>query len=274
MGIFCLLYQNKLAALASGELPERLAARVEQHLSACPDCLSEWASHKRLAEALRGATPGIQPASPYLWDRLEATIHAEAGAPSRHSSRRLAPLGALALAGAAAAALFITRPHTSPTLVASQTPATPAATPLQVTQVSPSPKPLSAVELARKSERKVLQNRPPQASYDPFVTHRSARVKREQERLKSEQLVARLRAARAPRRPHLPDPQEDSLPKRTQDSALVQLAQGTLHIQTAEFNREVTEAEQHERGAAHRASCAPTEAIASARGEANLGIFQ
>ena len=272
MGIFCLLYQNKLAALASGELPDVLSERIERHLSACPSCLREWIAQEKLVGALRGAAPEPRLASPYLWEHLEAAIGQEVSAPTDNTrpGYRLAPLGALALAGVAVAALIVARPHDAVTT--SQ-----VAQILPVTHMSPvirvGPKRATALELARRTQGQVSDNKP---TRDPFaVSVASARPRNNSSRLpESAQVIRRIRALSTLRHPHLPPSFDIDIPQHAEKNAVAQLELGTIHIQTAEFNREVTEAEERDSGSAHRATCTPTDAIASARGETNLGIFQ
>ena len=260
MGIFCLLYQNKLTALASQELPEGLASRVERHLRSCPDCLSEWAAQERMAACLRGASPEIQSPAPLLWERLEAAIQAEAPhvapiAPLRSPLRRLAPLGGLALAGAAAAAVLVVRaPHKTPA------PSTASPTPVFVAKLpsspeplpSPTPKPVTAIQLARQSEKLDPPKAPRAAAPDPFRKQRQ-------------------HVAPFTRRKRLPEPteREAEISSPTQRHAVAVMEVGmnriTEEAQTAELNRQVTETELREPGALQRAAFAPTDAMSNAQ---------
>lgn len=272
MGIFCLFYQNKLAALASQELPEGLASRVERHLSVCPDCLSEWAAQERMASSLRGASPEAQSPSPFLWERLEAAIQAEVpvAAPTPSPFRRLAPLGGLALAGAAAAAVFVVRapqrastpPLSAPApVVVAQLSSTPEPEPLP----SPTPKPATAIELAQQSE-KLDPPKPPPLSPDPFRKQRPAGMNSTRRPLSSLPRVAQFT-----RRKHLPEPrqQEAEISAPTQRHAVAVIEVGMSRIteeaQTAELNRQVTETERKELGAPQRAAFAPTDAMSNAQ---------
>ncbi len=217
---------------------------------------------QRLVKALRGAAPLPAASSPFLWERLEAAIQSEAPRPPVFHSRRLAPLGGLALAGAAAAAVFVAYPQG-----VLRVPNTPQAilrpninhriTGAQATP-PPAPKALTALNQARRTETKVASNKPVS---DPFALR-----------------GGRTTPSVFPRRKHLPpltakDTVKDTL-LPTKINAVAHLELGAVHIQTAEFNREVKEAEALERSSAQRATSTPTDAIASARGEANLGIFQ
>ncbi|WP_394796152.1 anti-sigma factor family protein [Armatimonas sp.] len=266
MGIFCLLFQPKLAALASGELPQTLAVRVERHVGACLHCQQEWALQQRLVKALRGAAPLPAASSPFLWERLEAAIQSEAPRPPVFHPRRLAPLGGLALAGAAAAAVFVAYPQG-----VRRPPNTPQSISrpeindrVKVAKVTPAlaPKDLTALDKARLSETKIALNKPVS---DPFAPQ-----------------GGRTTPSAFPRRKHLPPLTAKNTAKNmvkdtllpTKINAVAHLELGAVHIQTAEFNREVKEAEELERSSAQRATSTPTDAIASARGEANLGIFQ
>lgn len=268
MGIFCLVYQPKLAALASGELPQPLAAPIERHLSACAHCQQQWAAQQRLTKSLRRAAPPPVAPSPALWQHLEAVIHSESIPPPVSRSRRLAPLGGLALAGAAAAALLVTRPHPiAPTTALAPAP---HATPLKVAVLSsPPPRPLTALELAQREETQIINNKPPS---DPFQVKTALPEKTDT----GAQILRRVQASRPLLRhknPLVRSSQRD-ISLRTKINAVAQLELGTVHIQTAEFNREVKEAEERAPSPAKRATCAPSDAIASARGEMNLGIFQ
>jgi hypothetical protein len=275
MGIFCLFYQNKLAALASQELPEGLASRVERHLSGCPDCLSEWAAQERMASCLRGASPEAQSPSPFLWERLEAAIQAEAplreqapAAPTPSPFRRLAPLGGLALAGAAAAAVFVVR---APQKAAAPPPSVQA--PVVIAKLSPTPeplpsptpKPVTAVELAQQSE-KIDPPKPPQISPDPFRKQRPAAMGNTRRPLSSLPRVAQFT-----RRKRLPEPieRETEISAPTQRHAVAVMEVGmhriTEEAQTAELNRQVTETERNELGASQRAAFAPTDAMSNAQ---------
>ncbi|WP_309706758.1 zf-HC2 domain-containing protein [Armatimonas sp.] len=268
MGIFCLFYQNKLAALASQELPEGLASRVERHLHSCPDCLSEWAAQERMATCLRGASLEVQSPAPLLWERLEAAIQAEAdeapvAAPTPRPLRRLAPLGGMALAGAAAAAVFVVRaPHKTPAL--SPTPPTPvfvaklSSTPEPLP--SPTPKPVTAIQLARQSE-KLTPPKTPVAAPDPFRKQRPHVAS-------SPYHVIRPVIAR---RKRLPEPAEReteiSSPTRRHAVAVMEVGMNriTEEAQTAELNRQVTETELREPSALQRAAFAPTDAMSNAQ---------
>lgn len=267
MGISCLLYRNKLAALTSNALPEALAARVERHLRVCPDCLSEWAAQQRMAAALRQATPTAALPSPTLWERLEVAIEAEAAppAPARVTPRRLAPLGGLALAGAAAAALLVARPQVRVTA-----PMTSPA-PQQAPQIalapkpspSPAPKAPSALQLAQQSERLVVANKP---AKDPFASQQPEGTAPDL----GTEVVRRVRLSRPQPRTlkALPLP-EPKLPSRAEKNAVALLEVGMHRVveesQTEELNRLVAEAERHEPGASQRASCPATDATVSAQ---------
>ena len=141
MNIFCWWYRTKLTAYASSALPEGLATRVGAHLDLCPTCRIELEANLRLVDALRIASPVVASPNPYLWERLEAAMQAEAPAPRPSPLRRLAPLGAVVLAGSALAAVAIVRSGSVVPTV-SPTPATVAVAvspvpPLQVAKVSP-----------------------------------------------------------------------------------------------------------------------------------------
>lgn len=110
MKIFCWWYQTRLTAFASDALPEREATRVATHLSHCARCQEELAAARRFSAALRTASPAVQSPSPYLWERLEAAIVAEAPAPRPSALRRLAPAGAVLASGAALAAVWLSAP--------------------------------------------------------------------------------------------------------------------------------------------------------------------
>jgi anti-sigma factor RsiW len=272
MGIFCLFYQDKLAALASQELPEGLASRVERHLRACPDCLSEWAAQERMASYLRGASPEAQSPSPFLWERLEAAIQAEVpiATPTPSPFRRLAPLGGLALAGAAAAAVLVVR---APQKAAPPLPLAPApvvaakfsSTPQPESLPSPTPKPVTAIQLARQSE-KLAPPKPPQLSPDPFRKQRPAGMGSTRRPLSSLPRVAQFT-----RRKRLPEPiePETEISAPTQRHAVAVMEVGmhriTEEAQTAELNRQVTETERKELGAPQRAAFAPTDAMSNAQ---------
>lgn len=270
MGISCLLYRNKLAALTSNALPEALAARVERHLQSCPDCLSEWAAQQRMAEALRAASPTLAAPSPFLWERLQSAIEAEAAprTPARPPLRRLAPLGSLALAGAAAAAILVLRPQVPATTSSStapqvSSPASPAPTQMHAS-LPPSPAP-TALELARRTERQVAANR---AAPDPFAPRPLSHPTTDTDT--GAQLVRRVRrASSVARRPKVLPVLEGELPARASHNAVALVEAGMHRVveesQTAELNRLVAEAESREPSAAQRASCPATEATVSAQ---------
>ena len=276
MGIFCLFYQPKLAALASQELPDALAERVERHLRTCPDCLSEWALQQRMTESLRSAAPAALAPSPSLWENLEAAIRAESPTPTpalptkRPPVRRLAPLGGLALAGMAMAAVVVTRPSREPLPIPAPqaTPATEAIKVAELPKPSPTPQPLTAVKLAQDSEKIEA----PQPVTDPFE---KKSIKTPSKRPMPLPRVAQV----APRRKRLPEPTDEEpwvVPTRQHGVAVIEVGMNRVveDSQTAEFNRMVSEAEQKETGVSTRASCAPTEALATASAQNTRGLFQ
>lgn len=276
MGIFCLFYQPKLAALASQELPEPLAKRVERHLQTCPDCLSEWALQQRMTESLRGAAPAALAPSPYLWENLEATIRAEAPTPAppvmRPSWRRLAPLGGVALASVAMAAVVITRPSPQPRPVAAAPQATPEAVQIvAIPKPSPSPQPPPAVLLANASEG--LKAPKPTPTTDPF--------EKKTQKVRIGRPLPRI-ASGITRRKRLPeltrDEREESWvsPTRRHGVAVIEVGMNRVveDSQTEEFNRMVAEAERNDLGLSARASSPPTEALATASAQNTRGLFQ
>ncbi len=213
---------------------------------------------QRLVKALREAAPLAAASSPFLWERLEAAIQSEAPPPPVFHQRRLAPLGGLALAGAAAA-VFVAYPQG--VLRVAKTPQTtprPKFNKVRLAQATPAPAPraLTALDQARRSDTKIALNKPVS---DPFAPS-----------------VQRAISPTVHRRKHLPPltaKDKDAL-LPTKVNAVAHLELGAVHIQTAEFNREVKEAEELEHSSTQRATSTPTDAIASARGEVNLGIFQ
>lgn len=263
MGILCLFYRNKLAALTSNELPEALALRVERHLQQCPDCLSEWAAQQRMAAALRGAAPTPAMPSPQLWDRLETAIESEAAGsvPVRPPFRPLGPLGGLALAGAAAAAILVARPTLlppSPRSVAAPAPVVPVAVMPPSAAPQPHTRPTqrvaSAVELG---QRAAGLDRAPSPISDPFAlrSHRTERFQAPES--PSERLIHTVRSARpltSARRafPGTETAMERDLPPRAKNNAVALVEVGMHRVveesQTEELNRLVSEAERKELG--------------------------
>ncbi len=271
MGIFCLVYQNKLAALASQELPEPLAQRVERHLNACPTCRSEWAAQERMAAQLRSSTPGALAPNPFLWERLEAAIQTETSVPTVSPLRRLVPLGGLALAGVALAALWVTRPasETEPqvALTITHPVSVTSPKPIQVATAAPTKSVASALEIARQSEKLPVT---PQHTTDPFR-------KQHEDRLEStpRPLPYTVKIARRKQLPDLPvrtNHEEFSSPTQHNAVALIEVGMHRVveESQTAELNRLVSETEQTEPGVSQRAACAPPEATAIAQNTRNL----
>ena len=275
MGISCLFYQNKLAALASQELPEPLAKRVRHHLSACPSCLCEWTAQERMAARLRSATPSALAPNPFLWERLEAAIQAEATvtAPKPSPHRRLAPLGGLALAGAAIAAVWIVRPaHIIPgptgmqsvVQVAQGPVSKPAPVQSSPPHASVKTKP-AALALALKGEKLSVA---PRRVADPFR-------KQQLSRPESPLLPRIAHLSRRKQRPVFSPPLgEEDLPQPARRNAVAMVEVGMHRVveesQTAELNRLVAETEQLEPGVAQRAACPPTEATSIAQHTRNL----
>jgi Putative zinc-finger len=261
MGIFCLFYQTKLAALTSNELPDALAARVEHHLGVCPDCLTEWARQQRMAAALRSAAPDALAPSPFLWERLENALQAETmpRAPVRASRRYLAPLATCALAGIAAAAVYIGRPRTAGHVPNSAQLTHDSHTTDVVKKAPPAISTVaSALELARKAEKLVDTPQPKNAqerSRDPFVKRRLRRaldtLAQSEQGLRHVR-TARLTLANKPRHSPLP-PSANDLPPRAKNSAVALIEVGMHRVveesQTAELNRLVNEAEKYDQAA-------------------------
>lgn len=68
----CRTIQRKLSVFLDGELSEKQASRIAEHLSGCPVCQQRAESLSSLWEQL-GEMREIDP-SPYFWTRLSARI--------------------------------------------------------------------------------------------------------------------------------------------------------------------------------------------------------
>ena len=68
----CRRVRRRLSAFLDGELSEKQASQMAEHIAACPDCQQEVASLSSVWEQL-GERREVDP-SPYFWTRLRARI--------------------------------------------------------------------------------------------------------------------------------------------------------------------------------------------------------
>lgn len=93
---------DELLELLDGEVTENRARELREHLAACPACGEEWRAQEALIARLAAPVPGAP--SEAAVQAVMRRISAEPSVPHQRS-RRLLPVGALALAAAAGLAI-------------------------------------------------------------------------------------------------------------------------------------------------------------------------
>jgi hypothetical protein len=111
----CLRVRNRLALCVGDDLAERDRRSVERHLAGCPSCRDHLVRLRRAREAMICSEPVLETISP-LWPALRGRLQdVQIG---RRPERPWLPIGALAAASIAIAAVLWTQPYRSDARVA------------------------------------------------------------------------------------------------------------------------------------------------------------